>query len=46
MKNKVVLLSMVTLASAPVFAAAAIHQVTAFPPGPYFWALIVRLFGG
>ena len=46
MKNKVVVLALATLGSAPALAAAAVSHIAAYPPGPNIWAFIVRLFGG
>lgn len=48
MKNKVVVLALATLGSAPALAAAAAAAVyrADLPPGPNIWAFIVRLFGG
>jgi hypothetical protein len=46
MKNKVVVLALATLASAPALAAAAVHQACAWPPGPSVWAWIMQVFAG
>jgi len=45
MKNKIVVLALAALGSAPGLAAAAVHPSIAWPPGPTIWAWIVHLIG-